>query len=293
MLPTPDFNATLVAGNVKAAMRDANASSRDLWSVEVSALRILPDFNVRLHDTAWETHIRALANSMKVEGFYQDKPLAGFVAKEGESQVIYVTDGHCRYNAVMLANREGAEIIRVPVVVSAQGTSLEDLTVSLFKSNTGKPLTPYETGIVCKRLSRYGWSIEQISDRLDLTEFYVDGLLRLVGAPAEIRELVTSGQVSASMAIQALRGKGNKALEFLQAAVNKANQSGKQRATSKHLPGREFEKKARKAAPVMFSTLQSIKSDPAYQSLSAELRTSIDTLIEQINTESEQQNGLG
>lgn len=89
MEPVTQFDTTLVAGNVKAAMRNVQASSRDLWEVNVSDIRILDDFNVRIHDSAWETHIRALANSMKVEGFYQDKPLAGYVAKEGDAQVIY------------------------------------------------------------------------------------------------------------------------------------------------------------------------------------------------------------
>jgi len=287
MEPVTQFDTTLVAGNVKTAMRDVKASSRDLWSVDVGAIRILDDFNVRLHDAAWKTHIRALANSMKVEGFYQDKPLAGYVAKEGDSQVIYVTDGHCRYNAVLLANSEGAEIDRVPVVVSAQGTSLEDLTVSLFKSNSGKPLTPYEIAVVCKRLSRYGWSIDQISTRLDLTDFYVDGLLRLIAAPADIRSMVMEGQVSASVAIQALRSKGNKALAYLQAALAKANGAGKTKLTAQHLPGRDFEKYIKKSAPKLFDTLAEVKADPGYQNISPELREKLDSLLDELNTKKE------
>lgn len=283
MEPVTQFDACLVAGNVKQAMRDAKATSRDLWSVEVSALRILTDFNVRIHDAAWETHIRALANSMKVEGFYQDKPMAGYVAKEGDEQVIYITDGHCRYNAVRLANSEGAEIERVPVVVSAQGTSLEDLTVALFKSNSGKPLSPFEIGIVCKRLSLFGWNIDQISTRLDMTEFYVDGLLRLVAAPKPIREMVQNGQVSASVAIQVLRAKGNKAFDYLQSALNKAQGAGKERVTAKHLPEHAFQKSVKKAAPALFGALVDVKADPGYQHISPELREKLELLVAQLN----------
>lgn len=292
MEPVTQFDTTLVAGNVKAAMRDAKATSRDLWSVEISAIRVLDDFNVRLHDAAWKTHIRALANSMKVEGFYQDKPLAGYVAKEGDAQVIYITDGHCRYNAALLANNEGAEIERLPVVVSAQGTSLEDLTVSLVKSNSGKPLAPYEIAVVCKRLSRYGWSIDQIAERLDMTDFYVDGLLRLIAAPADVREMVVAGQVSASVAIQALRAKGNKAYAYLQAALDKANGAGKTRITAKHLPGRDFNKQITKSAPRLYETLASVKADPGYQSISPDLRELLDGLLEEINAKKEAESGI-
>lgn len=287
MEPVTQFDTTLVAGNVKAAMRNIQASSRDLWAVNVSDIRILDDFNVRIHDSAWETHIRALANSMKVEGFYQDKPLAGYVAKEGDAQVIYITDGHCRYNAVKLANSEGAEIVRLPIVVSAQGTSMEDLTVALFKSNSGKPLNPYEIGVVCKRLSLYGWTIEQIATRLDMTDFYVDGLLRLVAAPQAIREMVQAGQVSASVAIQALRAKGNKAVAYLQAALAKANGSGKTKLTAKHLPGHEFNKSIKQSAPKLYDTLASLVSEPGYLSISEELRNQIRTLLDEIQSKKE------
>lgn len=287
MEPVTKFDTTLVAGNVKAAMRDVKATSRDLWAVNIGDIRILDDFNVRIHDDAWKTHIRALANSMLAEGYYQDKPLAGYVAKEGDRQVIYITDGHCRFNAVNLANSEGAEIVRLPIVVSAQGTSIEDLTVALFKSNSGKPLNPYEIGIVCKRLSLYGWTVEQIASRLDMTDFYVDGLLRLVAAPQQIREMVQSGQVSASVAIQALRAKGNKALEYLQSAIAKANGAGKTKATAKHLPGHEFNRSLKKSAKRMYDSLSNIVSDPGYLGISEELREKIQSLIEEIGAEKE------
>lgn len=286
------FDAMLVAGNVKTAMKEANASSRDLWSVDISAIRILPDFNVRIHDREWETHIRALANSMKVEGYYQDKPMAGYVAKDGDAQVIYITDGHCRYNAVLLANSEGAEILRVPVVIGAQSTSIEDLTVALFKSNSGKPLTPYEIGIVCKRLTNYGWSVEDISKRLDITELYVDNLLRLVGSPKPIRDMVTSGQVSAALAIHVLRKKGSKALETLQAALDKANGAGKQKVTGKHMPGHGFDKAIKSAAPRLYETIGIIKGDPGYMQLSEGVRGALDELIASIEAKKEAASGV-
>lgn len=67
--------------------------------------------------------------------------------------------------------------------------SLEDLTVKLFRSNSGLPLTPYETELVCKRLIRYGLELEVVAERMGLGTAYVDGLLMLVGGPKSIRML--------------------------------------------------------------------------------------------------------
>ena len=91
-----NFEVQLVQGSTKKAMHSANASSRDLWQVEIESIRVIDNFNVRIKDDKYDAHIRALADSMKSEGFYQDKPLAGYVAKDGEAEkeivTFYVTD---------------------------------------------------------------------------------------------------------------------------------------------------------------------------------------------------------
>ena len=277
-----NFKTELVPGNVKAAMREANASSRDLWYVDIGSIRILPNFNVRTKNEGYRAHIRGIANSMKQEGWYPDKPAAGYVALEGDEQVIYITDGHCRYDGAQIAISEGAEISKIPVVVSAKGTSMEDLTVALVKSNKGKELDPYETAIVCKRLSRFGWEPKQIAERLDYTEQYVEDLLSLMAAPKDIRDMVEAGEVSASNAIAAIRRYGEKALEHLQAALGRAKAGGAGRVTAKHLPGARFTKEVKKAAPKLFDTLKGVKSDPAYQSISPELREQLDALLDEL-----------
>ena len=95
-----DVDTNLVQGNTKAAMKAAGASSRDLWQVNFEMLRIIPGFNTRVKNAAYFAHVRNIADSIKAEGYYQDKPMAGFVAKEDGNDVIFVTDGHCRYDAV-------------------------------------------------------------------------------------------------------------------------------------------------------------------------------------------------
>ncbi|KAF1003892.1 MAG: hypothetical protein GAK28_04355 [Luteibacter sp.] len=284
-----NFETTLVAGSVKAAMKDIGASSRDLWQVQVGDLRVIPNFNVRIKDAAYKAHIRSLADSMKSEGYYQDKPMAGYVAKEGDTLVIYITDGHCRFEAVQLAISEGAEIERIPVVPAPQGTSIEDLTVGLVRSNSGKPLEPYELAVACKRLTRFGWEQADIASRLGLSGKYVEGLLLLIGSDKDVREMVIKGEVAASTAIEALRKYGSKAFEKLQQGLRAAQAAGGERVTRKHMPEVAFKKQVSKAAPVLFNTMREVKADPGYQHISQDLRDKLDALLAELDSLEQQQ----
>lgn len=279
-LPSSEFNMTLVAGSVKGAMRAADAKSRDLWQVPVDKIKTMPEFNVRVRDAKYLAHLRTIANSILAEGFYQHEPLVGFVANEAGENVIYITGGHTRLESTGIANSEGAEIQVLPVVINPPGTSREDLVVALIKGNDkGKPLTPYESGVVCKRLVNYGWTVEKIAKRLDYSEVYVDGLLLLVGAPQEIREMVQSGEVSATTAIQTLRAMGSTAVDHLQSGLTRAKATGAKRVTSKHLPGFTFKKEVKKAAPKLYDALKGVKGDPGYQHISEELRSTLEDLL--------------
>ena len=286
-LELENVEITLTQGSVKTAMKDAGASSRDLWYVARDEIRVIPNFNIRLRNDALRAHIRSIADSMKLEGFYRDKPLAGYVAKEGDAQVIYVTDGHCRLEARDLAVSEGAEIDALPVVIAAQGTSIEDLTVALVRTGTGKPPEPYEVAIACKRLSRFGWDPAHIALRLGFTRTYVDNLLLLMGAHPDIRQMVMDDRVSATTAVEAIKTHGAKALERLQAALENAKAGGKERVTKKDLPAKPeviFKKQVTKAAPMLFNAVRDITLDEGYQQLSQALREKLNALMAELNT---------
>jgi len=223
-------------GNIKKAMSEAGASSGDLWKVPRSAIRIIPGLNVRDPSDDPE-YVNELAELIRENGYQQDQPLSGYVAKEGDQNVIYLTDGHHRLAAIDLLIAEGIEFGKLPVVVKPSGTSMEDVTFSLYISNTGKPLTPFQVGLLCKRLVGYGVDEKTIAQRFKFKagKRYVDDLLSLVSAPKGVRDLVVSGRVSSTMAIQALRDHGSEAVEKLTSAVEIANAVGKTKATAKHM----------------------------------------------------------
>lgn len=278
------FETTLMFGGVKRLMSDIKAKSRDNYQVPIELIQELPDFNVRVHDEGYEQHIESLAQSMLTEGFYQDKPLAGIVISVGGKEQIYVVDGHTRRKAVLRAIERGAMITTVPMVFKSASTSLEDLNVGLVRANEGRPLTPFEKGIVCKRLEGYGMERADIAKRLNLSAVYVGQLLTLMGAPNEIRKLVQSGKLSAENALAAMKKHGEKAVEVLKTANAQAEASGKKRITEKSLPGAKLAKVIKKQAPVMAETLRSVKADPGFSALSPELREKLEALLGTLDT---------
>lgn len=220
-------------GGVKRATKEFK--SADLWKVPPSSLHRHPGFNVRTKGKAYEDRVRELADSMKANGYYADKPMAGYVANVDGEDVIIVTDGHTRLDAVELAISEGAQIEVVPVVTKPAGTSMEDLTIALVTSNNGNPLKPYEVAQVCKRLVDYGMDEATIAHRLGFTPTYVQNLLTLMGAPSAVRKMVEQDKVSATLAVETLRKHGREAQEILRQAAQQATDSGGSRVTAKQV----------------------------------------------------------
>lgn|SRR5574340_133462 len=252
-----EFDLNINPGAVKSAMKSADASSRDLWQVSPDKLHVIEGFNVRVKDAAYFAHVRSLANSMIADGYYQHEPIGAFVERNGDEQVISVFDGHCRLEAVRLAISEGADITKVPVVVSQAGVSREDLTVALVRGNKGKELTPYETAIVCKRLVRYGYDEKEVSKRLDFSLQHVKNLLSLVAAPYQLQQLVIEGTVSATTAIEVIAKYKGEALSVLLRAGEKQATSGKKRVTSKSVDSdAELNKRIRKHSKELYELLK-------------------------------------
>lgn len=275
-----DFTRELTPGNTKAAMRAAGASSSDLWKVEPDRLRVLEGFNARVKNEAYTARVRWIADSIKANGYYPDKPLTGFVALEDGVEVIYVTGGHRRHEGVLLAIEEGADVGTVPVVIKPRGTSMEDLMVDLVVGNEGDPLTTYEQAVVCKRLAGFGWEPKEIARRLGYsTAQYVDGLLALAASPLALRKMVMENVVSATTAIEAIKKHGDKAVDVLLAAMVK---SAGGRVTAKHMPQQEFKKAVKKQATAFYDAALKVQADPGFAGLSEEVRGILVALLEGI-----------
>lgn len=233
-LPKAKFAHEVATGATDPAMKAAGAKAAGkVHMVPVEKIKVIPGFNVRVQSPDYIEHRDNIQASIAANGYDPTKPIAGYVAKDGD---IYVTDGHTRLDAVTLHNEaaeEGAEIASLPVVVHPKEVSLTDLTVALHTANNGRPLTPLELGIVVKRLLAEDGAVKKnIAARLGVTPRYLDDVLLLAGADKAIKQHVAAGEVSSTMAIQLLRKDADSAAEKIGEAVKKAAGTGK-KATKK------------------------------------------------------------
>lgn len=238
-LPKAKFSHELTAAPVDPTMKAAEATTAKLYRVPVDKIKPIPGFNVRVESPEYIAHRDMIRQSIANNGFDATKPLAGYVAKEGDENVIYVTDGHTRLAAVQEHNAdpdtaEKDEINTLPVMVQPKEVSLTDLTVMLHTANNGRPLTPFELGVVVKRLlAEEGAKKADIATRLGVTSRYLDDVLLLANADAKVKQHVASGAVSSTMAIQLIRKDADSAAEKIEAAVKATAGTGK-KATKKH-----------------------------------------------------------
>jgi len=286
------FDANLFPANVKETMKLLGNGSSDLWKVPPQNIRVLPGFNVREENDEKRDHVRSLANSIKKGGFWNHRPLAGYAALENGTQVIYVTDGHCRLEAVILAISEGANISTIPVVIAAKGTNRDDLTFELLTTATGKPLTPLEESVAIKRLIRFGHSVNDIADRLSCDVSKIEGRLLFAALPKNVHDLVKSGQVSFTNALATYKKHGTNAEARLtrlaaeaQTRADAAQAVGKKTSNKvmpRHNPGQSLKLALNKNALEMYTTLQSLISDPSFASLDAMLQEQALKLVQMV-----------
>lgn len=261
-----------------AADRDGRA-----WTVALSDLRVLEDFNVRVKNAAYWEHIESIAQSILENGWLPEHPIAGFLAKEGKRAFLYVTDGHCRIEAVHLANKRGAHITSLPVVLKDKSTGMDDLTVALVRSNSGKSLTPLELAIVCKRLIGFRWTPEKIAKKIGFTEEYVQQLLTVAGAPQAIRDAIEADRISVGLSKELIQKHGSEAPAVLAAAMERATAAGKTKVTAKFLPSKLLMKAQVKSAPVMYTAIEKIKSDAGFAGLADDVQAMVLDILKKVS----------
>ena len=276
---------TLTLGSIRQAIRSSGleAKSSGMVFVDPAAIRRIPGFNVRERTESYLAHIENIAQSMEVDGFYPDKPLSGFVAKvmvDGKPQhVLYILDGHTRLEAAGIAISRGAPIATVPIILRADVGDAVDVTVSLARANGGsRPLTPLESSEVVRRLLEYGLREPEIAARMGCTGQYVRDLVLLIRAPAQLRDKVKAGELSATLAIQLTRKHGANVVGAVEEAEQRAKASGKDRITKRHSAIAKRPAPDRIAEPSAMDLIRAVQNDPAFGNLAADLRQRLSSL---------------
>ena len=202
------------------------ATPGELRQVPVADLHVLPNLNLRVEGTDdYDAGITELAAKIEANGFYDDKPLAGYVTADGKTIVV---DGHRRLAAVLRLNAnslDGDVVEHLPVVIKPELDSLADITVAMIATSEGKELTMFEKGIGVKRLMADGMTADDIARRLGVSTKTIDNYLIVAGVPAKARDLLLDGKVTST---QVLRTKGD--ATRLEAMVKQATAAGRTRA---------------------------------------------------------------
>jgi ParB-like chromosome segregation protein Spo0J len=200
----------------------------NIYNLDPRELKIKPGWNPRDETEQLQQHIETIAASIIAVGYDSSKPLTAYPDEDG----YYVSDGHCRLRATLMAIKRGAEIVSVPVVLEARGTNEAARTAGLLTRNNGLRLEPLEQGRVYVRLQGFGWTDEQIAQTSGMSLSHVRQIFDLMGASPDAQKLVRSGDVAASTVATATRRHGaTKAAKIVKRAVATAKASGKPKAT--------------------------------------------------------------
>jgi ParB-like chromosome segregation protein Spo0J len=144
--------------------------------------------------------ISNLADNIMTNGLI--KPLEGFESPDGN---FHIRDGFRRFRALQELSSQGFEF-PVPCLVKLESEFSEADSLYLqINGNSGKSLTPLELGKVLQDLELAGQTIPEICKRCTFSEQYIRDILALSYAPGVIQEMITAGNVSSSVVIQAMK----------------------------------------------------------------------------------------
>ena len=203
-----------------------------LW-FDPKNLKVKPGLNARnVHAPENEEYLEELTQKIEANGFLPSHPLEIF-QEDGE---VYISAGHFRLAATLRAMGRGADIHVIPCVPERRGTSPAERFLNQQISNSGKHLTPMEQGYAFKRALGAGLTMAEISRMVGKSASFVADMIDLQAAPAEVRDMVSTGVVSSTLASKVIKKAGaEKGLQALQSAAQTVKKGGGSRVTEKHV----------------------------------------------------------
>jgi len=218
MIPSSDYVPELLPASAQDALRNADATKEPMYMVPIDKLVVDPQFNIRVHNKSHEVQEQTIIASIMEHGFYKHMPLPAYPGKFAGEDVLFVAGGFTRFGAAKKVRDSGVPLTHLPVVLRERGTNIGDLLVGLAMDNTGKPLSPYERALLCKRLKNLNWSERKIAKALGIVQSYVHQLLGLLELPQDLQQLVIDERVAATLVINTVQQVGvTQALAMIQA----------------------------------------------------------------------------
>lgn len=187
------------------------------------AIVIADGWNVRdMNSAETREHIESLKLSMLTNGYDITKPIS--VRYDRASGISTLVDGQCRLTACREIRASGTEIW-IPCVVT-EGDEAQ-LTAASLSGNSGKPLTQWEIGEGCRRLSRFGWTKEKIAASICKSVRYVTEAIALSNVSLEAKSMLAAGAVTPGRILHAAQGKDGDSIEQVKQEVSKRPEKDK------------------------------------------------------------------
>lgn len=219
--------------------KDIVKGTHDMFDVDPRTVEIEPGYNPRDFSTPRrQKRLASLARSIAEVGV-----LVPIVIRYVGGKALLV-DGETRLRATWKAIEDGAPIRTIPAVPEKLGTSDRDRLAGVLVRNGGEgddegaggtsPLTMLEQAVAVTRLRNvFGVSVEEITRLTGYTDRHIANLLALNGAPEPVKAMVREDRVAGSTALKALATEDP--VQTLTEAITVAGESGKTRATPKHV----------------------------------------------------------
>lgn len=207
----------------------------DLFKVDPRKIQIKVGWNGRdMGAIENQEHVDQLARSIAEVGVKE--PIT-VVYEDGQA---WVSDGHCRLLATMRAIETygaGDKLKTILVKSEDRYGDEADRIFSQILRNSGKPFTQLEQAKTFKKLLDFGWDQKTIAAKSGYSSGRVSQILSLLTLPVAVKEMVNAGQVSATMAVQAVKNapNGSAAEQALKAGLVKATEEGKSKVTAAHM----------------------------------------------------------
>ncbi|SER36464.1 MULTISPECIES: ParB/RepB/Spo0J family partition protein [Pseudomonas] len=201
--------------------------------VELSALRLVENFNMREEGERLEKSIDELAEAI-IDGIKRGKPLKlpNIEVEPNEFGTLDVVEGHRRTRAYRKVVAAGYDVGRI-FIDEFKGSSAEK-KARIASSNNQLPLLPIEQARLYASLrDEDGLNNQQIADLVFKKRQHVEQMLKLYDAGPEVMEQVSTGVISAATAVDLARKHGDDTAKVIRQEHAKAIKQGQQKVMPK------------------------------------------------------------
>lgn len=211
------------------------------FNIPFSQLKIEEGFNKRFD----YGDIEELSDSIAKHGIKQ--PMVVRRIKAGKDE-FYVVSGHRRYKATELAIKNGMQEPRVPCILEAKNTTVEQRYADMLLFNDGKEFSDLEKGAVYAHFKvSLNWSVQEIASFMGVKNIQnIYNAVRLYEAPRKIHSHIKDQRISSTAVMHIIRetdGNWDKAEKMIDQAIKSVKKDPSKKgdtdatATIRHVKG--------------------------------------------------------